>query len=69
MADPKLAFALLVVVGLVSLFCWVALPPVMRSATVIHGNIAFQISTYILFAVPLVLVGLVGLVLFVKSRE
>ncbi|MCK4478376.1 hypothetical protein KAU88_07610 [Candidatus Bathyarchaeota archaeon] len=69
MADPKPALALLVIVGLVSLFCWIALPQVMRSATTIHGNVAFQISTYVLFAVPLLLVGLVGFILFVKSRE
>ena len=69
MADPKPAFALLVVVGLVSLFCWVALPPVMRSATVIHGNITFQISLYALLGFPLVLLGLIGLVLLVKNRE
>ncbi|MCK4478000.1 hypothetical protein KAU88_05690 [Candidatus Bathyarchaeota archaeon] len=68
MADPKPALALLVILGLVSLFCWVALPSVMRSATVIHGNVAFQISTYVLFAVPLVLAGLVGFILFLKSR-
>jgi len=70
MADPKPALALLVIIALVALFCWIALPPVMRSATAIHGNIAFQISTYVLFAVPLVLAGLFGVVfiLFLRGR-
>jgi len=69
MADPKPAFALLVVIALVALFCWVALPPVLRSATTIHGNAAFQISTYVLFAVPVVLGGLLGLVFILCLRR